>query len=130
MYNYHENVKDDIKQAIFDNYTAEELAEKLNDREAFAEELHDELWTDDAVTGNGSGSYTSSTYQAEENLAHNFGLLKEACDAFGESLGATVERGAVFCDVTIRCYLLGSEIENALDEIEAEIAEIREKAAA
>ena len=130
MYNYHENVKDDIKQAIYDNYTVEEIAEKLNDREEFAEKLRDDLWRDDAVTGNASGSYTFNAYQAEENLAHNYELLKEACDEFGESLGTAVEQGAEFCDVTIRCYLLGSEIDNALDEIEAEIeaeiAKIRE----
>lgn len=30
--------------------------------------VYDELWIDDSVTGNGSGSYTFNSYKAEENV--------------------------------------------------------------
>ena len=123
-YNYLENVKEDVKTAILDNYTEEEIknaVESLWARGKFYEKLYDDLWIDDSVTGNASGSYTFSTCQAEENLCNNWDLLEEALDEFGESESDALSRGAEFCDVTIRCYLLGSAINEALDELEEEI---------
>ena len=126
MYNYLENVKNDVKQAIFDNYSKDEIIENLENsfnRQKFEEKLNDELWVDDAVTGNASGSYTFSTYQAEQNLNSNLYLLKDALECFGENLNALVDKGAEYCDVTIRCYLLPEAIVKALDEIEEEMTE-------
>lgn len=60
------------------------------------------------------------TYEAEENLAHNMDLLTECACAFGEDVGAWIEKGAEYCDVSIRCYLLAECIESALDELEEE----------
>jgi hypothetical protein len=71
------------------------------------------------VTGNASGSYTFSTWQAEENLCHNLDLLGEALKEFGDGADF-LEKGAEACDVTIRCYLLGQAISEALDEVETE----------
>lgn len=125
-YNYYKNVKEDVKTAIIDNYTREEIKEHLENqesKEAFEEKLNEDLWIDDSVTGNASGSYTCNAYEAEENLCHNWDLLVEALEEFGESESNALSRGAEFCDVTIRCYLLGSAISNALDELEAEIEE-------
>lgn len=87
-------------------------------REVLAERLQDDLWTDDTVTGNASGSYTFSTYIAEENLCHNYDLLEQACDEFGQDFGDAVRAGAESCDVTIRCYLLPQAIEEALNQLE------------
>ena len=83
------------------------------------QELNDTLFVNDSVTGNASGSYTFSTWQAEENLCHNFELLTEALTEFGCDL-SYLEKGAEACDVTIRCYLLGQAISEVLDEIEIE----------
>ena len=122
MYDYYEAIHDDTMNAITENYTAEEIAEALKeDREAFEEKLNDELWIDDAVTGNGSGSYTFSTYEAEENLAHNWALLEEAAEAYGYEephIATGWEFGAEWWDVTIRCYLLSEAISDCLDELE------------
>lgn len=114
MYDYLENVKEDVKSYIDENinlkdYTQGELEEKLNE----------DLFIEDSVTGNASGSYTFSTYEAEENLCHNLGLLQEALEEFGcgiEYLG----KGAEACDVTIRCYLLGRAIAEVLEEYNEE----------
>ena len=46
--------------------------------------------------------------------------LEEACDEFGQDIGEAVKQGAEYCDVTIRCYLLGQAINVALDELEEE----------
>ncbi len=116
-YNYNEVVKADIKNYIQDNYTTVEIIDGLTHRDEFDEHLYNEMWTADEVTGNGSGSYTFSRWQAEENICHNMDLLADAladfCCGFSD-----IERGAEFCDVTIRCYLLGPVLAEVLDEFE------------
>ena len=119
-YIYLENVIADVKNVVVNDYDYKnELKES---REDFEQRLNDELWTNDLVTGNGSGSYTFNAYKAEEYLCHNFDLLAEALREFGCGLDY-LERGPEACDVTIRCYLLGQAISKVLDELEAGIDE-------
>ena len=115
-YNYLENVTADAKQAILENMDMWEW----HNREELEENANDWLWTADEVTGNASGSYTFSAWKAEENLCHNMDELEEACNEFGQDIGEAVKQGPEYCDVTIRCYLLGQAISAALDELEEE----------
>lgn len=108
-YNYLENIKQDIKEYL-----------KETDERNY-EILYDELFLSDAVTGNASGSYTFSTYQAEQNLCHNLDLLKEALEEYGYNYGQALEKGAEFCDVTIRCYLLPFALSEVLEELKKEV---------
>lgn len=120
-YNYRETVRDNVIEQVKDGYKENSLRlYKEGGREALEEYLNEELWIDDQVTGNASGSYTFNTWEAEENLCHNMDLLAEACDEFMQDVGEAVKRGAEYCDVTIRCYLLGSAISEAIDELEKE----------
>lgn len=131
MYDYKEAVKEDVKNYIRENYSADEIRENLETiaaRSDFEDKLNDILWIEDSVTGNASCSYTFNTWQAEENLCHNMDLLQEACRNIWEDLGDFVERGAEFCDVTIRCYLLSGAISEVLDEFEDEVEEENKKA--
>lgn len=114
-YNYFESVKNDVLDFI----KFEGIEVSNENRDEVAEDLHDRLFVSDSVTGNASGSYTFNTWQSEENLCHNMDLLVEALREFGCDL-SYLEKGAEVCDVTIRCYLLGSAISAALDEILAE----------
>lgn len=114
-YDYRENVKNDIKDYIRDN----EIRWNEDSRKEVEERLNDDLWTVDSVTGNGSGSYTFNTWEAEEYLCHNIDLLQEARAEFGDERDP-LEQGAEALDVTIRCYLLGQCIGKALDELEDE----------
>lgn len=114
-YDYLENVKEDVRSYIEEN----EIVVTSSNREEVEQELNDTLFVNDNVTGNASGSYTFSAWQAEENLCHNFELLTEALAEFGCDL-SNLEKGAEACDVTIRCYLLGQAISEVLDEIEIE----------
>lgn len=77
-YNYLEAVKEDVKNYIDSeiNFTDFDSLEELE------EKLNDELWTEDSVTGNASGSYYCNSYKAEESIAHNWDLLEEALDEF------------------------------------------------
>ena len=115
-YDYYETIKNDIKEYIKEHdidVTSEDF-----DRD----DLCDRLWVSDSVTGNASGSYTFSAWQAEENLCHNWDLLKEALEEFGQIDVNILDKGAEWCDVTIRCYLLGQCMDEVIDEIEEEEA--------
>lgn len=115
-YNYLEAVTNDAKQKILENLNDW----NFSDREELEEIANDKLWCDDSVTGNRSGSYTFSTWQAEENLCHNMDKLEEACNEFGQDIGEAIKEGAESCDTTIRCYLLEFAISAAIDELEEE----------
>ena len=111
-YDYYEEVKNDVIDYIEDNIDLDEF----ETRGELYEYLYDTLFTEDSVTGNGSGSYTMSNRKAWEYVGDNLDLLSDAFEEFGESK-YTLSQGAEACDVTIRCYVLGECIENALDEI-------------
>ena len=122
MYDYRESVKDDVLDYIKNEVDFADY-EDLEELEEF---LNDELFTNDSVTGNASGSYTFSRYEAEENICHNLELLGEALEAFGSSLAYLMKNGAEAADVTIRCYLLNECIAEALEEIKEEFEESKE----
>ena len=114
-YNYLYAMKADII-----NYIDEEEIDlsAYADREELETALNDTLWLEDSVTGNASGSYTFSTWKAEEYICHNLDLLADALQEFGCGLDYLLEKGAEAADVIIRCYLLAQAISEALDEIE------------
>lgn len=114
-YDYLEQVTSDVKDYIdweIDTHDYE-------DREELADDLRDRLFANDSVTGNASGSYYCNAWKAEEALCHNFDLMMEAYEEFGE-MPSMDDFSAEAADVTIRCYLLPQAIEAALDELEDE----------
>jgi hypothetical protein len=115
-YNYLESVKEDVLSYINEN----KIKVYSSNREEVEQTLNDDLWIEDSVTGNASGSYTFNAWQAEENICHNLDLLAEAMEAFGCSDKNVVEEGAEWADVTIRCYLLAQAVAEVLDEVEEE----------
>lgn len=115
MYDYREAMTEDVKEWIKENI---DLTEWTEDREGLEQQLNDDLWTEDSITGNASGSYYCNSYNAEESIAHNWNLLNEALDEFGQNDINVIEKGAEWADVTIRCYLLESVISDVLDEME------------
>ena len=116
-YNYRDAIKSDIRVYIGETYTPEEIADQLLDIDAFQEKLYDDLWVEDSVTGNASGSYTFNTWRAEEYLCHNMDLLADAVEEFCCDMDI-LKSGAEACDVTIRCYLLGQAIAETLEELQ------------
>lgn len=115
MYDYREAITEDVKEWIKENI---DLTEWTEDREGLEQQLNDDLWTEDSITGNASGSYYCNSYNAEESIAHNWDLLNEALDEFGQNNINVIEKGAEWADVIIRCYLLGFVISDVLDEME------------
>ena len=110
-YDYYENVKEDVKNWVKENYN--------NIEEVNRDNLYDVLFIEDSVTGNASGSYYFNIWESEEALCHNMDLLVEALEEFGCNLDY-LELGAEYCDVTIRCYVLGQVIDKALEELKSE----------
>lgn len=109
-YDYLKAVIDDVKQYIIDNNID---VETLDD----TTELYDDMFVDDAVTGNASGSYTFSRWEAEEKICHNLDLLEEALEEFGYNGFDIIDKGAETADVLIRCYILGQAIDIAIEEL-------------
>lgn len=119
MYDYREAMTEDVKQWIIDEVN---LADWTEDIEGLEQQLNDDLWTADSVTGNGSGSYTFNRVQASLYVLDNMDLLQEAIDEFATDPATVgdkfISEDWEWFDVTIRCYLLGSIISDVLNEME------------
>lgn len=120
-YNYLEAMKQDITERINENYTPEEIKKRLEDRDYWQEELNDDFWIDDSITGNASGSYTFNRWTAEQYVKDNLSLMCEAMTEFGcaDKIGEKLsDEEFEYLDVTIRCYLLSTAISDVLAEME------------
>lgn len=116
-YNYLESIKEDVKNYIEENKENESY--NFDNIEEVKELLYDDLWADDSVTGNGSGSYYCNAYKAREALQGNEELLIEALETFGND-AESYKRSLTdpeFADVTIRCYLLSQAIDEVVEEM-------------
>ena len=122
-YNYLEAVTADVLDYIREEI---DLAEWKGRIWELSERLNYELWICDSVTGNASGSYYCNRYKAEEALCHNWDELAEALEEFGCSDVNPFEKGAEWCDVTLRCYYLPLAISEALKEFADELEEEEE----
>lgn len=115
-YNYYDAVKDDVLKVIREDTELE--LHKDETRDDYAERLYDELWASE-VTGNGFVAYY---YSDEEDaipaVMWNLDLCKEAYLDFGiEDDAVDFMSNIRFADVTIRCYVLSSAIDAAIDEL-------------
>ena len=119
MYNYKEQIRADVKEWIEDN---KEQIEGLDRYDAF-EVVYDSCWLDDSVTGNGSGSYTFSRYEARENFfsdGDSEEYLEQMCDdGFSDPVHIgkkLIASDYEWLDVSIRCWLLCDAVSDVLDE--------------
>lgn len=120
-YDYNYEMRQDVRNAIDEGYSLDEWRGR---RDELEEKLNDDLWIDDGVTGNASGSYYCNSYKAMQAVTDNMELLQEALDEFGADYADIWRRFMAgdweYFDVTIRCYLLSSIIADALDDMEAD----------
>ena len=114
-YDYYDAVKEDILNAIEED--DELLPREGEDEVDYEERLNDALWASE-VTGNGPYAYYYS--DEEDAIAAVMGNLDLCSEAYRE-LG--VDEDAVTfmsnirsADVTIRCYILPSVIQNIIEE--------------
>ncbi len=115
-YNYRDEVYNDVLRWMEEEN--ERLFPQNYDSAAdLVDAIHEELWTSDSVTGNGSGSYWFNSYKAASALAHNYDLLKEAMDEFGNELTTDKLEDYEANDITIRCYLLRDAIDKVVEDL-------------
>ena len=104
-------------QNIIDNF--DEYNWEYEDRDELEEQMNDDLWDADEITGNASGSYFFNAAKARDAIRGNEDLLIEAIEEFGDRpedyKKALTE--PEWADVTIRCYMLGQAIGEALDRM-------------
>ena len=115
-YNYLEELKSDVR-----NYIKEVASDYMDceDRDELRDSLYDNLWNEDSVTGNGSGSYTFNREKAKEYVSDNLDLMVEAYKDLDsiESLVDDLEAlDFETIDVTIRCYLLSQALDEVLED--------------
>lgn len=113
------NYLEEVKSNVLDYIKWECIMVTTGNRVDVEERLNTDLWLEDSVTGNGSGSYWCNSWRAGEALLGNWDLLEDALNVFGSDVNP-IQKGEEWCDVTIRCYLLGQAISEVLDEIEKE----------
>lgn len=121
-YDYREAMREDIAEELAEKerWFGKTIKQTYGDASEAFDQLYDEMWVSDRVTGNASGSYTFNTYKAEEYLCHNWDLLVEAIKEFGldgKYDESALEKGAEYCDITIRCYLLSEILMEVLERI-------------
>ena len=118
-YNYFEAVKADVKEYIKSEI---DFTDWTENREGLEEELNETLWTEDNVTGNGSGSYTFCRETAKGYVFDNVETVTDALSEFcvdSETIAIKfLHEDWEYFDVTARCYVLGSAINEVLDEYE------------
>ena len=112
LYNYHEAVKDDIREYIKENYDS--VTEKMR------AEMLDTILREDSVTGNASGSYTMNRAIAKEYVIENIDLLNRAVDEYGfnkKDIGEQfLSEEWEQLDVLIRLYLVGEYFDDIFSE--------------
>ena len=114
-YDYYDAVKDDVLKAIEED--DELLPRKGEDAIDYEERLTDALWASE-VTGNGPYTYY---YSDEEDaiaaVMGNLDLCSEAYREFGVDEDAVTFMSNIrSADVTIRCYILPSVIQDVIAE--------------
>ena len=136
-YNYLDAVKDDIREYLADNDYLKDIQNLVNDNYGYADEikirdqleerLNDELWIEDSITGNSSGSYTFNREKAKEYVLSDIDTVIEAYREFGEKeefADDMYDENWEKMDVTARCYMLGEALSDVLDEHNDDIQSI------
>ena len=114
-YDYYEAVKDDVLNAIEED--DELLPREDEDASDYKERLTEALWASE-VTGNGPYAYYFSDEEdAITAVMWNLDLCREAYQEFGVDEDAVAFMSDICsADVTIRCYILPSVIQNIIEE--------------
>lgn len=125
-FNYEADVLDSVYDWLKNN--EDEWVNEGDTLEDIREYLEDELFNEDSVTGNASGSFTFDSNKAKANVFADIDSVRNAfmdyderarfADLFFDEDWETI-------DVITRCYVLSDAISDALDE--SDIKEIFKK---
>lgn len=103
---YYKEVYKDACDAVDENFDS--YLEVGGDLEDAWDAFYEDLFMDDSVTGNASGSYWFNSKKAEESLGEF--IWDEdiiwLLDEMGDTIEEVVKRGPEVADVIIRCAML------------------------
>lgn len=96
---YCNEVRDDARRAL------DEECDYYDDFETFCKNL----WVNDSVTGNGSGSYYFNAAKAKQAVSSIIWdeEFSDMCEEWGYDTVRILEKGPEVVDVILRCYALG-----------------------
>lgn len=107
---YLEEVKADLEEYVAYNYNKGDTISES--------ELYDEVFIEDSITGNASGSYYCNSAAAFEALGNNIEELAEEVEqTFGE-IPSDKRYNWEWLDVSVRCMLLDEAIAELKEEYE------------
>lgn len=110
MYNYKEQLRKDVKEILLIDGCYDEYKSNMEN----ISDVIELIFCDDSITGNGSGSYTFSRYEARKNVLENLDEIIEACRNYGYSdkdlLNNMYDDNYEAVDVIYRCYLLDNGV--------------------
>ena len=114
---YYNEVYNDARDVASENFYG--YLENNDDFNDAWDEFYEDLYMDDSVTGNASGSYWFNSKKAEESLGEF--IWDEDIILLLEEMGYTIEdvikRGPEATDVIIRCAMLSSVCEDIRDYV-------------
>ncbi len=110
---------EEVKNSIIDNINdyLDIVNDKRGDISQMEQELHDAMWDDDSITGNGSGSYYCNRYDAKEAVIDNIEEIAEEIEAIFGEIPNDKRYDWEWLDVSMRCAILAEAISYALDEL-------------
>lgn len=125
-FNYEADVLDSVYDWLKNN--EDEWVNEGDTLEDIREYLEDELFNEDSVTGNASGSFTFDRNKAKENVFADIDSVRNAFMEYDERARFAdlfFDEDWETIDVITRCYVLSDAISDALDE--SDIKEIFKK---
>lgn len=116
-YNYHDEVYNDVLDWM--EFSNEKFFPQFyKNFYELVDAILNELWNNDCITGNASGSYWFNSFNAANALAHNYELLEEALKDYGyDGKNLSFLSNYEMNDVTIRCYLLRDSVEKVIESL-------------
>ena len=117
-YDYKRAITDEIKDWIVNDTDIMENGYIDGRDDDLYNWIYDEVWTEDAITGNGAYGYNTEA-KCQEYVMSNLKLYFQAAKEFDDlkDLSWTDGKPACHMDTTIRCYLLMDCIYQAIEEL-------------
>lgn len=113
MYNYEKMMEHDVFMQIIDQGI---FPHDKDEVEELCEQLEEDLWADDSVTGNG-GDFYADEETCRDMLRGNEQLYMEAAMELGSENFNDYCCNPRAADCTVRCYLLRGVIYNVLNDL-------------
>ena len=112
-YDYYAAVRSDLGEFIIDYIDSGDITYR-EDLMAESDRIKDEA-VNSYVTGAGNGHYFSDSFKAEEAICHNWNLMQEVTEEWGDD--ELFKKSPSGVDISIRTYVLYMVFDGVLEQI-------------